>query len=60
MRGYQFAETVRESNVWEKTKSIASRVGNHTLDFIEGVAHDVAVEMGKQAVVIAMTGNAQQ
>lgn len=60
MRGYQFAETVRESTVWEKTKSIASKVGNHTLGFIEGVAHDVAVEMGKQAIVIAMTGNAQQ
>ena len=60
MRGYQFAETVREPTVWEKTKSIANRIGNHTLGFIEGIAHDVAVEMGKQAIAISMTGNAQQ
>ncbi len=53
-RGYQFIESVREPSIWEKTKSIAGKVGNHTLNFIESVAHDVAVEAGKEAVKVAM------
>lgn len=55
MRGYQFADTVKEPTIWEKTKSIASRIGNHTLDFIEGVAREMAVESAKQAVTIMIT-----
>lgn len=30
-----------------KTKNIVGKVGNHTLEFVEGVAHDVAVEFAK-------------
>lgn len=52
--GYQFAESVREPSIWEKTKTIVSKVGNHTLGFIEGVAHDVAVEAGKEAIKVTM------
>ncbi len=56
-RGYQFIESVREPSIWDKTKSIVGKVGNHTLDFIESVAHDVAVEAGKEAVAVAMLKN---
>ena len=56
-RGYQFIESVREPSVWEKTKTIATKVGNHTLYFLESVAHDLAVEAGKEAVAIAMCKN---
>lgn len=55
--GYQFINSVKESSIWEKTKSIANKLGNHTLGFIEGVAHDIAVESAKQAVTIMMTQN---
>lgn len=54
MKGHQFAETIKEPNVWEKTKGIVSKIGNHTLGFIETVAHDIAVESAKQAVNIMM------
>lgn len=53
-RGYQFIESVREPTIWSRTKSIAAKVGNHTLGFIEGIAHDVAVEAGKEAIKVAM------
>jgi len=53
-RGYQFAESVREPSIWEKTKSIAAKVCNHTINFIESVAHDVAVEAGKEAIKVAV------
>ena len=53
--GHQFLETVRPEPIWNKTKSVVSKVGVHTLGFIEGVAHDIAVESAKQAVTITMT-----
>lgn len=56
-RGYQFIESIREPSVWEKTKSIVGKVGNHTLGFIEGVAHDVAVEAAKEAIAVAKWKN---
>lgn len=55
--GYQFFELVREHSVWEKTKSIANKFGNHTLKFIEDIAHDIAVESAKQAVTMMMVKN---
>ena len=55
IRGYQFIESVKEPSVWEKTKSIANKFGNHTLKFVEEVAHDIAVESAKQAVAVMMT-----
>lgn len=42
-RGYQFIESVREPTIWEKTKAVASKVGNHTLGFIEDTAQKIAV-----------------
>lgn len=54
-RGHQFYETIQPQPLWDKTKSVISKVGVHTLGFIESVAHDVAVESAKQAVTIAMT-----
>lgn len=43
---------IKESTVWEKTKTIVSKISNQTLGFIEAVAHDIAVESAKQAVSI--------
>ena len=54
-KGYQFMESIKEPSIWEKTKSVVSKVGNHTLEFVEGVAHDIAIESAKQAVTIMMT-----
>lgn len=54
MKGHQFAETIKEPTVWEKTKSIANKVGNHTLHFLENLAHDVAVEIAKQSISVMM------
>jgi hypothetical protein len=54
MKGHQFAETIKEPTVWEKTKSIANKVGNHTLRFLENLAHDVAVEIAKQTLSVMM------
>lgn len=47
-RGHIFCQNVESSTVWEKTKKIISQVGNHTLGFIESVAHDIAVETSKE------------
>lgn len=56
-RGYQFIESVREPSIWEKTKSIVGKVGNHTLGFIENVAHDVAIEVAKEATMATIWKN---
>lgn len=54
-KGYhKFYESIQSEHIWDKTKSVISKVGVHTLDFIEGVARDVAVESAKQAVTISM------
>lgn len=53
--GHRFLSTVKPDTIWNKTKSVAGKIGVHTLGFIEGVAHDMAVESAKQAVTIAMT-----
>lgn len=53
--GHQFYESIKPQPIWDKTKSIVSKVGVHTLGFIEGVAHDIAVESAKQAVTISMS-----
>ncbi|MGN0619033.1 MAG: DUF2513 domain-containing protein [Huintestinicola sp.] len=49
-KGHMFYETVREPTVWEKTKDIIKKAGNHTLEFVEQVAHDAAVESIKAIV----------
>lgn len=55
VRGYKFYESTKEPNIWDKTKSVIEKVGNHTLGFIENVAHDIAVETAKEAIAVAMT-----
>ena len=54
MKGHQFAENIKEPTVWNKTKSISNKIGNHTLHFLEGIAHDVAVEIAKQTISAMM------
>lgn len=46
-KGHQYLESVREQSVWEKVKSVAENTGNHTLEFLKLVAHDIAVESAK-------------
>lgn len=41
--GLQLLETIRPETTWEKTKSIAGKMGNHTLKFIEDTAQKIAV-----------------
>lgn len=53
-RGHQFLETIRPETVWEQTKNIVSRVGVHTLGFIEDTAQKVAVESAKHLIDIGM------
>lgn len=48
--GHKFIDATEPEPVWKKTKGIIGKVGNHTLEFVEGVAHDVAVESAKVAV----------
>lgn len=45
--GHKFIDATEPEPVWDKTKNIVGKVGNHTLEFVEGVAHDVAVEFAK-------------
>lgn len=49
-KGHQLYESIQPKPVWDKTKSVISKVGVHTLNFIESVAHDVAVESAKQII----------
>lgn len=39
----QLLEKIRPESIWEKTKSIANKVGNHTLNFLEDTAQKIAV-----------------
>ena len=55
-KGHNFYESIRPQPVWDKTKSVLSKIGIHSLKFIESIAHDVAVEISKEAVKIVMTG----
>lgn len=53
--GHQFLNSIRPQPIWDKTKGIVSKIGIHSLGFIEGVAHDMAIESAKQMVTISMT-----
>lgn len=52
--GHDFYNSIQEDTIWNKTKSVVSQVGNHTLKFIEDTAQKIAVESAKQAVSITM------
>lgn len=50
--GFQFYESIQPEPIWNKTKNIIKQVGVHSLEFIETVAHDIAVESAKQMVAL--------
>lgn len=52
--GHNFINAIKDDTIWNKTKNVAAKIGNHTLGFMEGVAHDVAVESAKQIINITM------
>lgn len=39
-----------EEHFWNKTKSIISKVGSHTLEFIEDTAQKIAIEYAKSLI----------
>ena len=49
---HKFLGAIESDTVWSRTKNTISKVGNHTLGFIETVAHDVAVESAKEFIKI--------
>lgn len=53
--GYQFYESIQPEPIWQKTKTILKQVGVHSLNFIESVAHDVAIECAKQVIPIIVS-----
>ncbi len=57
-KGHNFYEIIQPQSVWDKTKSVLSKVGIHTLNFVESVAHDIAVETAKEIIKITITGQA--
>lgn len=50
--GIQLLEKIRPESTWSKIKTVMKQTGIHTLEFIESVAHDIAVESAKQAVTV--------
>lgn len=46
--GHQFLENVRPNTAWEKSKSVASKVGSFSLDFLSKVAASVTAELIKR------------
>lgn len=52
--GHDFYNSIQEDTIWNKTKNVVTKVGNHTLKFIEDTAQQIAVESAKQAVSISM------
>lgn len=54
VRGHDFYNTIQEDNIWNKTKQVFSKVGNHTLKFIEDTAQKIAVESAKQLITAAV------
>ena len=48
--GHKFIESIRPQTIWDKTKSIISKVGTHTLKFVEDTAQKIAVEYAKSLI----------
>lgn len=53
-KGHRFIEAIRPESVWEKTKNVVGKVGNHTLGFIEDTAQKVAIESAKHMINMSM------
>lgn len=49
-QGHKFLESIRPQSVWNKTKSIISKVGSHTLGFVEDTAQKIAIEYAKSLI----------
>jgi hypothetical protein len=54
-QGHKFLESILPQPIWEKTKSIISKVGSHSLSFVEDTAQKVAIESAKQIITVVMT-----
>lgn len=50
-RGHNFYESIQPEPIWNKTKNVVSKVGVHTLEFMESVAHDIILESAKQIIL---------
>ena len=53
--GHNFYNSIQDDTVWNKTKSIIAKAGNHTLKFVEDTAQMIAVASAKQAITVMMT-----
>lgn len=53
--GQKFYESIQSDPIWGKTKNVIKKVGVHSLEFIESVAHDFIVESGKQAISVILS-----
>lgn len=53
--GHNFYNSIQDDTVWNKTKSIIAKAGNHTLKFVEDTAQMIAVASAKQAITVTMT-----
>lgn len=58
--GQKFYLSIQPEPIWNKTKSVINKIGVHSLEFIESVAHDVAVESAKQAVSVMLSQQSTQ
>lgn len=47
MTGYDFLETIRDPDVWSRTKSAASNIGGASLELLWEIAKEVAKEAVK-------------
>ena len=52
--GHDFYNSIQEDTIWNKTKGVVGKVGNHTLKFIEDTAQMVAIASAKQAIAAMM------
>ena len=56
--GHKFIESIKPQPIWNKTKSIISKIGTHTLKFVEDTAQKIAVEYAKSLIYVS--NNASQ
>ena len=50
-KGHRLLNTIKPDTIWKKTQKAVGKAGNHTLEYIEGVAKAIAVETAKIAVM---------
>lgn len=47
MMGYDFLETIRDPDIWSRTKSAANKIGGASLELLWEIAKEVAKEAAK-------------